>query len=111
MIFYCGSVYFGQQVQKTMFIFFQSRFLAKPLATSRGTLGFRGTRVEKPCSKISEERAVSIFRFELIEAVCSSKTLVSAYKSTRRDDPEDQIRQENPCLCWDRTVRQTIFSD
>jgi hypothetical protein len=34
-----------------MFIFFfQSRSLAEPLATSRGTLGFRGTPVEKPRS-------------------------------------------------------------
>jgi hypothetical protein len=30
--------------------FFQSRSLAEPLATSRGTLGFRGTSVEKPCA-------------------------------------------------------------
>jgi hypothetical protein len=30
MIFFCGSVYFGQQVQKTMFIFLQSRSLAQP---------------------------------------------------------------------------------
>jgi hypothetical protein len=49
MIFFCGSVYFGQQVQKMMFIFFQSRSLAESLATSRGTLGFQGTPVEKPC--------------------------------------------------------------
>jgi hypothetical protein len=31
MIFFCGSVYFGQQVQKTMFIYFQSRSLVEPL--------------------------------------------------------------------------------
>jgi hypothetical protein len=33
-----------------MFIFFQSRSLAEPLATSCGNLGFRGTPVEKPWS-------------------------------------------------------------
>jgi hypothetical protein len=30
-----------------IFIFFSPRFLAEPLATFRGTLGFRGTPVEK----------------------------------------------------------------
>jgi hypothetical protein len=40
--FFSGSVYFGQEVQKTMFIFFQSWSLAEPLATSCGT------PVEKP---------------------------------------------------------------
>jgi hypothetical protein len=49
MTFFCGSV-FGQQVQKTMFIFLQSRSLAETLATSRGSLRFRGTPVEKPWS-------------------------------------------------------------
>jgi hypothetical protein len=43
MIFFCGSVYFGQQVQKTMFIF--------SITISLGTLRFRGTPVEKPWSK------------------------------------------------------------
>jgi hypothetical protein len=42
--FFSGSVYFGQQVQKTMFFFCQSRSIAEPLATSRGT------PVEKPWS-------------------------------------------------------------
>jgi hypothetical protein len=50
MIFFYGSVYFGQQVKKR-YLFFQSRSLAEPLATSHGTLGFRGTPVEKPWSK------------------------------------------------------------
>jgi hypothetical protein len=36
MVFFCGSIYFGKQVQKTMFIFF-------PITISRGT------PVEKPC--------------------------------------------------------------
>jgi hypothetical protein len=47
MAFFCGSVYFGQQVKKT--IFFQSRSLAEPLAT------FRGTPVEKPWFKVLDE--------------------------------------------------------
>jgi hypothetical protein len=33
-------------------LFFQSRSLAEPLATSRGTLGFRGTPIEKPWSNL-----------------------------------------------------------
>jgi hypothetical protein len=41
MIFFCGSVYFGQQVQKTMIIF---------LITIS-----RGTPVEKPCPKATEQ--------------------------------------------------------
>jgi hypothetical protein len=58
MIFFCGSVYFGQEVQKTMFIFFQSRSLAEPLATSRRTLGFRGTPLKKPCSSVMQPRSL-----------------------------------------------------
>jgi hypothetical protein len=47
MIFFFESVYFGQQVHKTMFICLQSRSLAEPLATSCGT------PVEKPCTNVS----------------------------------------------------------
>jgi hypothetical protein len=37
---------------KKDFYFFQSRSVAEPLATYRGTVGFRGTPVEKPWSRL-----------------------------------------------------------
>jgi hypothetical protein len=42
---------------------------------------------------VSEEYTASIFSAE-VEAVCSSETLVSTYKSTRRYNPEDNHRHK-----------------
>jgi hypothetical protein len=49
------------------------------------------SRRQKVDTNVSEEYTASIFR---TEAVCSSETLVSTYKSTRRWNPEDQHRHK-----------------
>jgi hypothetical protein len=98
MIFFCGSVYFGQLISlfflcgspspqriSTLmqvssvgrgnfnFSFFQSRSLAEPLTTSRGTLGSLGTPVEKLWS-----RAVVSELFNIVGQLLAS-ALVAAH--------------------------------
>jgi hypothetical protein len=106
MIFFCGSVYFGQQVQKTMFIFFQSRSLAEPLATSRGTLGFRGTPVEKPCLRPSKHYLDCFYqtnKASVLIAICQRMYLFSAAMQFMRSH-----RNRNKTLILSQLQKKTL---
>jgi hypothetical protein len=84
-IFLCICLFWPTS-KKKMFIFFsQSRSLAEPLATCCGTLGFRGTPVEKPWLKIWKSLLVTLKDRELgrilkltIQAPLTTKLLTSA---------------------------------
>jgi hypothetical protein len=49
MIFFVDMFILANKLKKGAF-FFKLRSLPEPLAKHRGTLGFRGTPVEKPCN-------------------------------------------------------------